>query len=528
MNDNRCKPETNKTMSRRGLLGASGLVLGAATLGASTPMQSALASVPDRVCGGDLPSSWDDTADVIVVGYGGAGATAAVFAARAGVRVLILEAQSHGGGSSAINDGALTVGGGTRVQKANGFNETPEEFYKYLKAAALPRAPDELVRAFAETARDLFDFVESLGVVFKEGYVPGYHMQPPDPEKIGLLMITGENAPDVAEVTPPVPHTHLIFGRAPAYWARISAAVEAAGVKVLLNTQATRLIVDGGGRVVGVGVAQEGGAEKCYRATRGVLLSSGGYGANKDMVAQYTPYALGTLQVTNPMDLGTGIRLGQAVGADVLGLSTCSIELLLNYRQGTEVMVKGVAVNQAGRRFVSETADGSHFGKLVYERVYPKIHVIVDERIMASVPVESRSTMAVTKADTIEELATVIHVDPRCLNDTLATYNQHVRYGADAEFQKDPAQLQMIDAPPFYALTLSAEDVFTVTCGGLRINAKAQVVSTTGNVIPGLYAAGMTAAMFCGEYYRGGTSTSLSQVFGRIAGIEMAKEASHV
>lgn len=524
MSGNRVKQETPGTLSRRELLGASGLALGATAFGPAAAMGAAGSA---SGCPTALPAKWDDTADVVIVGYGGAGATAAVFAARAGAKVIILEAQARAGGSSAINDGAFTVGGGTRIQKLNGFNETPEAFYRYLKAAALPRAPDEVVRAFAETAADLFDFVESLGVVFKEGYVPGYHMQPPDPEKIGLLMITGENAPEVAAVTPPVPHTHLIYGRAPAYWAKISAAVEAAGAKVHLNTRATRLIVDDRGRVIGVGVAQADGSEKSFRATKGVLLSAGGYGANEDMVAQYTPYASGTIQVTNPMDLGTGIRLGQAAGADVLGLSTCAVELLLSYRKGTEGMVKGIAVNQAGRRFVAETADGSHFGKLVYERVYPQIHVIVDQRIMDGIPAEARSAMAPSQGATIAELARNIHVDPRCLEETLATYNRHARNGRDAEFQKDPTQLQELKSPPFYAVPLSARDVFTVTCGGLRINARAQVVSTAGQVIPGLYAAGMTAAMLCGEYYRGGTSTSLSQAFGRIAGIEMARETSH-
>ncbi|MBK7251111.1 MAG: FAD-dependent oxidoreductase [Gammaproteobacteria bacterium] len=523
MSGNRTKSGTRSTLSRRELLGASGLTLGAAAL---APAAAGSVAASADGCASTLPAKWEETVDVVIVGYGGAGATAAVFAARAGARVVILEAQSRGGGSSAINDGAFTVGGGTRIQKLNGFNETPEEFYRYLKAAALPRAPDELVRAFADTARDLFDFVESLGVVFKEGYVPGYHMQPPDPEKIGLLMITGENAPEVAAVTPPVPHNHLIYGRAPAYWAKISAAVDAAGVEVLLNAQATRLIMDGSGRVIGVGVRRADGSEKCFRARKGVLLSAGGYGANQEMVAQYTPYASGTIQVTNPMDIGTGIRLGQAAGADVLGLSTCAVELLLNYRKGTEGMVKGIAVNQAGRRFVAETADGSHFGKLVYERVYPLIHVIVDQKIMDTIPAEAQSAMAVSRGATIEELARTIHVSPLCLKETLATYNQHALRGEDAEFQKDPTQLQALATPPFYAVSLSAGDVFTVTCGGLRINARAQVMSTAGKIIPGLYAAGMTAAMLCGEYYRGGTSTSLSQAFGRIAGIEMAKETS--
>lgn len=524
MRDDRIRQESTGMVSRRELLGATGLMLGAAALG--SPGATSAATLTTCAASA-LPTEWEDTADIVIVGYGGAGATAAMFAARAGAKVIILEAQAKGGGSSAINDGAFSVGGGTRIQKLNGFDETPEAFYKYLKVAAMPRVPDELVRAFADSARDLFDFVESLGVVFKEGYVPGYHMQPSDPEKIGLLMITGEQAPEVAAVTPPVPHTHLIYGRAPAYWAKISAAIENAGVRVLLNTQVTRLIVDDGGRVIGVGIAQQDGPEKCFRATKGVLLSTGGFGANRGMVAQYTPYALDTLQVTNPMDLGTGIRLGQAVGADVLGMSTCVVELLLSYRKGTEGMVKGIAVNQAGRRFVSETADGSHFGRFVFERIYPLIHVVVDQKIMDAIPEESRAAMAPIQADTIEELARKIDVDPRCLKETVETYNKHVTNGEDAEFRKDPTQLQTLDTAPFHAVSMSPMDVFTVTCGGLRINAKAQVIGTDGEIIPGLYAAGMTAAMLCAEYYRGGTCSTLSQAFGRIAGIEMVKENAH-
>ncbi len=524
MGGNRAKQGTTSTLSRRELLGASGLTLGAAAFGPATALS---ATTSANCCPSALPTKWDEAADVVIVGYGGAGATAAVFAARTGAKVIILEGQARGGGSSAINDGVFTVGGGTRIQRLNGFNETADDFYKYLKVAALPRVPDELVRVFADTAKDLFDFVESLGVVFKEGYVPGYHMQSPDPEKIGLLMITGETAPEVAAVTPPVPHNHLIYGRAPAYWEKISAVVEAAGVRVLLNTQVTRLIVNDGGRVIGVGVRQDDGSETSYKAAKGVLLSTGGFGANRDMVAQYTPYALGTFQVTNPMDLGTGIRLGQAVGADLLGLSTCVVELLLSYRKGTEGVVKGIAVNQSGRRYVSETADGSHFGRFVYERIYPQVHIILDQKIMDTIPEQARSSMAISTGATIEELAENIRVNPVSLEETVTTYNRHATTGEDPEFRKDPTQLQEIRTPLFYAVSLSARDVFTVTSGGLLINAKAQVLSTTGEVIPGLYAAGMTAAMFCGEYYRGGTCTSLSQAFGRIAGVELAAEASH-
>jgi len=524
MSDKRGEQKVKGALSRRRFLKASGVTMGAVALGQAATVSSCTST---SSCPSTLPAKWEETADVVIIGYGGAGATAAIFAARAGAKVLILEAQARGGGSSAINDGAFTVGGGTRIQKLNGFNETADDFYKFLKASAIPRAPDELVRAFANTAKDLFDFVESIGVVFKEGYVPGYFMQPPDPEKIGLLMIIGERAPEVAAITPPVPHTHLIYGRAPAYWAKISAAVEAAGVRVLLNTQATRLIVNDGGRVIGVAVAQKDGPEKCYKATKGVLLSTGCFGANLDMLRQYAPNAIGTIRAINPMDVGTGIRMGQAVGADLLGLSTSVVELLLTYRKGTDAMVKGIAVNQSGRRYVSETADGSHFGRFVYERIYPRVYIIVDQTIMETIPEQARATMAITSGGTIEELAGKIHVDPVCLTDTVATYNRHAATGTDPEFHKDPTQIQEIKAPPFYAVSLAAKDVFTLTSGGLRINAKAQVVNTADQVIPGLYAAGMTAAMLCGEYYRGGTCTSTSQAFGRIAGIEMAKEVSH-
>jgi 3-oxo-5alpha-steroid 4-dehydrogenase len=518
MSSNRDEHIAKGGLSRRGFVKSGGVAVGMVGIG------QARAAEP---CISTPPVSWEETADVVIVGYGGAGATAAVFAARAGAKVIILEAQAHGGGSSAINEGAFTVGGGTRIQKLNGFNETADDFYKYLKASAIPRVPDELVRAFANSAKDLFDFVESIGVVFKEGYIPGYHMHPADPEKTGLLMIIGESAPEVAAITPPVPHTHIIYGGAAAYWAKINAAVADAGVRVLLDTRATRLIVDDNGRVIGIAATQKDGSEKCYKAGKAVLLATGGYGANADMVTQYAPNALGTIQATNPMDLGMGIRMGQAVGADLLGLSTSVVELLLTYRKGTDALVKGIAVNQSGRRYVAETADGPHFGKFVHERIYPQVYLIVDQTIMGTIPAEARSTMTITSGATIEELARNIHIDPVCLHETLATYNRHAANGADPEFQKDPTQIQEIKVPPFCAVTLSVKDVFTLTPGGLRINAKTQVLNTEGKVIAGLYAAGVTAAMICGEYYRGGTSTSTSQAFGRIAGIEMARELSH-
>ncbi len=524
--------EVKGALSRRGFLKAGGLAVGSVALGLAAGCGD---DVTKKIStASDVPTKWDGEYDIVIVGYGGAGATAALVATDTdpGAKVLILEATASGGGASAVNGGGFFAGGngGTRVQNLNGFHETTEQISEYLQAAAIPRGPDEVVRAFCENVKETFDYIESKGVVFKNGARPNFGLLPfATLADVGVLAMGSEKDVEIAETLPtPVPHMHLYSGGAPAYWETISAVVsKVPGITVLTNSTVTNLIFnDDIGRVVGVAVG-----DISYKASKAVLLCCGCFRNNPDMVAQYAPNLKGTSPLSVPMDTGTGIKMAQSIGADVWAMDTAVFEtfILPSYLLPTNAcyIVKGILVNQAGSRFMAETNESARLGQFLYNRIYPKVYYIIDQTIKDVLLFDDAMWGALTThtANSITDLAGLIGVPSASLQNTVDTYNAHAAIGTDPDFNKVPEQIQVVNTAPFYAISIDVTNLCTLTAGGLHVNAKAQVLKG-GNPITGLYAAGATASHLSSVYYQSGSCVSSSQVFGRIAAQNMIKETA--
>jgi 3-oxo-5alpha-steroid 4-dehydrogenase len=522
-------------ISRRGFLKTSGLAMGTIVLGGAV-----------AGCGGDddttnkiytdsgssyMPETWDDEAEIVIVGYGGAGATAALTAVEEGAeRVLILEATANGGGASAVNGGGFFAGGngGTRLQNINGFNETTEQLSTYMEHAAQPRGPEEVVRAFCENVEETFDFIESKGVVFQNGYRPNFGLFPLETlGEVGVMAMGSEEELEVDGILPSaVPHFHYYYGGAPAYWATISEVVSnTAGIEVLTNSTVTDLIFDNKiGRVVGVAVS-----DKFIKASKAVLLCCGSFRNNEDMMAQYAPNLIDTAPLSVPMDKGMGIKMAQSLGADVWAMDAVVFEtfILPAYLLPTNTcyMVKGIMVNQAGTRFMAETKESAYLGQFLYNGIYKKVYYIIDQTIKDALQFTDDMWNSLTSytAETIEDLAVKIEVPAASLQNTVSTYNAYAANGTDPDFNKVPSQIQEVNTAPFYAVALDVTNLCTLTAGGLHVNAKTQVLKG-GTPIAGLYAAGATASHLSSVYYQSGSCVSSAQVFGRIAGKEMVKE----
>jgi len=502
-------------MTRRELI--KGTAAGAVAVTATGAFSGCSPTAPSN-----LPETWDRETDVVVIGLGGAGAATAIEAARAGAEVIVLERTPVGGGSTVLCGGLLYMGGGTPLQKATGFEDSVENMYNYMLAAVGEGADPEMVRIYCENSVDLYDWLVQLGVPFKESYIPGKYAAVPTDD--GLAYTGNEMQAAYKAVATPVPRGHHVEGidhTGKVLFPPLQAGVEAAGAEITYEAPARRLVVNPEGRVVGV-VIDIDGVEEFVKARKGVVLCAGGFAANKEMVAQHCPqYLRSEFLVGTKTDDGIGIRIGQGVGGDVRMMGDAFAYSGI-YEFG-ESLVKGILVDQKGRRFIGEDNYGSWVGRALIQG-HPVSYVIVNQAIWDDVPEQGKKYIQENikfggQADTIAELSRAANINTDVLENTVNFYNEHASRGEDPEFSKDPHYLVPLEKGPFYAINFPAAYAWFFTTGGLKTTAKAEVLGVFGEPVPGLYAAGRNAFAVCATMYPGsGTSVCEALTFGRIAG----------
>jgi 3-oxo-5alpha-steroid 4-dehydrogenase len=508
--------EENKLSRRTFLKGAAVGTVAVASAGA-------LAGCGASAGGSSLPKKWDKEADLVVVGYGGAGAAATIEATKAGASVIVLERMPIDGGSTAICGGIALFGGGTALQKACGFEETRDDFYNYVFNAAGDGADPDIIGVFCDKSVETYDWLVSLGVPFKQSFLPGKYVIPPTDD--GLAFTGNEEQARFASIVTPCPHGHhaqAAGASGPAWWPPIQAAVKATGAEVLYETSATRLLTNDEGRVVGV-VAESEGAEIFIKASKAVMLSAGGFAENKEMLAQHAPaYLRCGAGIGTKGDDGAGIKMGQSVGADVrmLGQALAYTAIYGTYQ---EPLVKGILVDDKAQRFLGEDNYGEWTGDAIVLD-HPVSYLIFDDAILKEVPEAGQAAIQpVAQADTLAELATALGIDPALLESTVATYNAFAAEGKDPIYQKKDKYVQPIATPPYYATGFLAGMVGFLTTGGLRTDTLARVLDPAGQPIAGLYSAGRNAFGVIAQHYPGsGTSVADAFIFGRIAGQDAA------
>lgn len=537
------KEPTGTELSRRSFLKGAAAVGGG--LAAAGLLSACNKVVPMEAVG--LPEKWDYETDVVVVGYGGAGAAAAWEALTAGSKTMILERASVAGGSTNICGGFVTIGGGTPLQKALGFEDSPDNYYNYLVAAAGPGASEEHCRVLADNALDLYDWlVDTLGVKFNESYNPIW--PEPDVPDAGLTCSGDEYSSDYEGIAAPAPRGHWVEGfgvpegaltgnrNGSGFFKPLQDSVEALGAEVLYDTPATRLVVDSAtDRVVGV-VAEEMGKEVFVRASQGVILSAGGFAKNEEMVQQYCPYIAGGFVIGTDGDDGAGIRMGQGVGGDVRHMNFAYGNLTtaswMHRHSGPGgPLCTGIMVNQRGMRFIAEDHYYAYAPGMMrnpyYFKDFQPAYAIFDQESMDMIDEEARPAedKIAAKADTIAQLATALSMPEGALESTVAYYNEHAAKGQDPVYRKRTAYVKPIAQGPFYAMPVM-DKAGTFTWGGLKINTDAQVINAyTQAPIAGLFSAGRNANDIFATYYQGsGTAVASAYTFGRIAGKKASSE----
>ena len=516
-------------VTRRNLLAGMGLATATLGLGAS-----AAKAEPDAPV-------FDEEYDVVVVGFGFAGATAAVYAGDTGAKVLMVDAAPAG-----------HEGGNSRYCAQVAVYSTDKESMKtcYRGLGWLMDQDDEVLDAFAEGLGETYDIAKHLGadeaIIWSE-YLASEEGS--DPENKTARVIRGLRDYGTPEF-PELPGSDAIDGvtahagiRDAVFYGIANEAANAhENVTVWLESPARHLIQDASGRVTGVTVQHEG-ADVRVKAARGVVLACGGFECNRQMIQDY----LGCPRLAPLGGLynnGDGIRMTMEVGADLWHMHVYeSIGMLggnhVEVPDGERVIyvTSSKFLNAASGSFICIAEDGSRFfredqverhGHLYQHGIWRvpntsnRPHLVFGEAQKttfeeAGFMPENMGELLVSAA-TAEELAALIDADPAILSRTVERFNTYAAQGEDIEFDRAPETMAPFEGT-LYALPL--QPTVLNTQGGPRRNARAQVVGLDGNPIEGLFSAGECGGI-CAFSYQGGSNVAECLVFGKIAGTNAA------
>jgi succinate dehydrogenase/fumarate reductase flavoprotein subunit len=464
----------------------------------------------------DVPR-WDQSVDVVVVGHGGAGASAAIEAARAGAETLVLERATRGGGTTALSTGVVYFGGGTRVQRACGFDDPLPEMLKAVRAAAGRRADEDKVRAYCENSVEHFDWFCDLGIAFKDSYVAEKTTHPFEDD---CLFYSGnELAHPFADSAAPAPRGHKPMhpGEAGGFLMEsFLKATSEAGIGVRNECRAERAIQRADGRVLGMVVMHE--KERGYiKARRAVILCAGGFIENEEMVTQHAPHLLQcNYKCATPNDDGLGIRIGIGAGGNTMNMHE---GLVLNAYYPPASNLKGILVDAQGRRFINEDAYLGRTSDAILMKADGRAWLIVDDDCYGRT--QGFHKLAAVE-ETIEGLERALGMPEGQLVATVATYNANSNRDSDPLFHKHADYLKPLSSPPYAALDCCTSNSFfgVLTLGGLATDADSRVLTPEHEPVPGLFAAGRNAAGLCleGRTYASGLSIGDATFFGRVAG----------
>ena len=470
---------------------------------------------------------WDIETDIAIVGFGGAGACAAIEAADAGATVQLFELASASGGSTALSSAEIYMGGngGTPVQQACGYSDDTENMLNYLRACFGNQADEDKLRYYCENSIAHYQWLTGMGVPFKMSELKERAIMALTDD---CLLYTGnEKAYPFPEHAKPIPRGHNLEiegdNGGPLLMKLLTEAVEAReNVTVHYESRALTLVQDDNDVVVGI-VVRINQKEHYVKASKGVILCAGGFCMNEEMVRKYAPqFDCGLTPIGNPGDTGSGILMGMGAGGATINMHECFVSL--PYYPPSS-LTYGILVNDKGQRFINEDCYHGRVGynALLQQRNSKRIYMITD--VEGYGDYERMSYLGAQGAgtgDTIAELEGELELPSGSLQQTLESYNRNAAEGNDPLYHKSDAWLRPIE-PPFVALdcTLGRGPFYPFfTLGGLDSLPTGEVLNADREVIPGLYAAGRTTAGIprTAAGYASGMSVGDATFFGRMAG----------
>jgi len=519
--------------------------------------------------------AWDDEADVVVVGFGGAGACAALEANTNGARVLVLD-RFHGGGATAISGGVFYAGGGTHIQSEAGVTDDADEMFRYLSLEVQGVVSEETLRDFCDKSVDNLTWLEEHGVPFEASLCPYKTSYPTD--DYYLYYSGNEGFTPYKEAAKPAPRGHRAKGAGlpgESFYEPLRESAHRAGIQVEYETRVTRLVIDSQNRVLGVEYRQiqkglwsqlyrklhQAGIaivkynpklaaklrERCFRieaehsvlkrvrAANGVVLAAGGFIYNRQMVKEIAPKYRTGMPLGTPADNGSGILLGQSVGGKTDLMNRISAWRFIN---PPEAFANGMIINQQGERYINEFRYGAAVGEAMVEENDGVAILVINGELKKIAREQCKPGKAQwfqrapallnlwfnsKEAKSVEELAKVANVPVDALRRTLDEYNDAADGKIADRFHKDADKMHAMRNGPYFAINAGIKSKRfpcpTLTLGGLVVDERTgQVKGEDGGVIPGLYAAGRNAVGVCSRQYVSGLSIADCVYSGRRAG----------
>lgn len=480
--------------------------------------------------------------DVVVVGAGGAGMTAAIAAAADGLKVVVVESQAMVGGNSVRSTGGMNAAK-TPLQDNNTFGESAG--VEKTLAAAEGYADNETITALAATVSEQWEaykanpvgYFDSVELMELDTMIGGKGIN--NPELVKTLC--GNSADSIAWLeTIGAPLTSVgAFGGASvkrihrpvndegktlsvgAYIVPIlEKNLQDAGVEIILNTTVDTILTDANGAACGVtGVATDG--SKLTVNADAVILATGGFGANLDMVVSYKPELAGFMTTNAAGIQGQGIKMAEALGAATVDMNQIQIHPTVEANTASLITegLRGdgaILVNAEGKRFFDEVSTRDKVSAAEIAQPGSYSYLIVDQAMVdASNVIQGYIKKGfTTQGETYEELAKALNMDEATFAETMNTWNSYVEAKNDPDFGRT-SFANPLNTAPYYAIKVTAGVHHTM--GGLKINPATEVLTEDGTAIPGLFAAGEVTGGVHGANRLGGNAVADFVVFGRIA-----------
>ncbi len=444
-----------------------------------------------------------ETVDVVVIGAGSSGYNAAISAKRKGAKVLLLEKHSFSGGNSMLAAGGYNAVG-TPQQAAKGIKDSVDAYVADTMKGGRQKNDKALVEILAQESASGVKWLEDMGADLS------------DVKRSGGARVDRTHRPAGGKSVGP----HIIDV--------LRAQAEKDGVAARLNSRAVKLLVDDDHRITGVVV--HGKHTGYYKIdAKAVVLATGGYGMNQDMIAVYRPTFVGMTSSNNVTSTGDGIKMALNIGASMTDIDWVQAHPTVgkDSRILISETVRGVGaimVNARGERFINELTTRDRASDAVLKQPNRSAWLVFDQQLYAKAKmVRGYDHLGMLKkANTVEQLAQQTGMNARTLKATVSAYNDYRAKGKDKAFGRANMPLS-IEKAPFYAVLVAPGIHHTM--GGVAINTQSEVLDIQSRPIPGLFAAGEVTGGVHGFNRLGGNAVADTVVFGRRAGEHAAQYA---
>ena len=450
----------------------------------------------------------EKTADVVIAGAGGAGMTAAITAAQNGKSVIILEKGAVSGGNSSYATGGMNAAD-THYQAEQGIEDSADLYYADTMKGGHDLNNPDLVRTLAQNSSAAIDWLDSIGAplsnVGQAGGASAMRQHRPVNDE-GKILSVG---------------TYLVE--------HLTAKCEELGIEIMYGAKVDRILVNEG-KAVGLHATGTEGGNSITVMANNVIIATGGFGSNPDLITKYRPDLEGYVSTNAPTITGDAIALLEEIGADFVDLEQIQVHPTVVQKDGALISesLRGdgaILLNKEGKRFCDEMNTRDVVSAHISEQDGSYAWLIADQKMAdeSTVVEKYHSKGYMVQCDTVADLAKLIGCDEAVLEETLTKWQAAVAAQQDDEFQHEAITSVVTDLShaPFYAVQIAPGIHHCM--GGVKINTEAEVIDVDGTAIPNLYAAGEVTGGVHGGNRLGGNAVADFVVFGRIAGENASK-----